>query len=99
MQLPKAKMHDGTFTYMNDGLIQLNNLNKIVEERENNASSPLLSYLRTDYGSAQKNQPLTMKLKNDSKLAKNLFSEDIDVQHINASRVQTSYLDEETCKN
>ena len=40
-----------------------------------------------------------MKFMNDNGVAKKLFGEDVDVQHINGSRVQTSYLEEETQKN
>lgn len=51
MQLPKSKAQEGLFSQTNDGLIHMNQLNKITEERENNVSSPLLSYMRNGFGS------------------------------------------------
>ena len=51
MQLPKSKAQEGLFSQTNDGLIHMNQLNKITEERENNVSSPLLSYMRNGFSS------------------------------------------------
>ena len=51
MQLPKSKAQEGLFSHTNDGLINLNNLNRITEERENNVSSPLLSYMQNGFSS------------------------------------------------